>query len=555
MNQALGALAREYWDWMLKTNPTMATYLGDRRYDDLLPDISAAGLAAQDHDLARFEQQVTGLTLQDEADKLTAELLRLKLRDQRAEIRHGFHEWVLDQLAGPQVWLLELLNYQPLKNDEDLERLTRRYQAFQPYMQGWVANLRDGVKQGRVLPAVILERVLGQLHDLLNTPPNDSPLHPRNQEGPRFSRTALAACEKAVTEQVYPAYRSLRDFLEDDYPARDTVGLSALPGGAEAYQYRIHAHTTTPLTAAQVHELGIGQVAALEKEMAEVARSVAGTTDIQKFRRSLQDDSEHFYANREDLLDDYRAILTQVEAMLPRWFGRLPASRCDLKPIESFREKDCIAAFYYPPSEDFSRAGVFYVNTYEPGTRPRYHAPALTVHEAVPGHHLQIALAMEQSDLPDFRRHGDFTAYVEGWALYTERLANEMGVYRDALSRFGMLTFQVWRAARLVVDTGLHAMGWSREQAIQYFEDHVGLPSMEIVNEIDRYIMWPGQALAYAVGMNEFLALRRLAEDRLGSRFDIKAFHDEVLRHGALPLSVLRHLVEQYVERRRLVHS
>jgi prolyl oligopeptidase len=333
----------------------------------------------------------------------------------------------------------------------------------------------------------------------------------------------------------------MRDYLRT-YPGREAVGLSSLPGGAEAYRYRIRAHTTTELSAEEIHAIGLEELARLRTEMEAIAK----TPDLKEFISRLKSDPANFYRDREELRADAQRLFEKARAGLPKQFGRHPKQDCVVKPIEEYREKDSVAAFYYPPPEDRSRPGIYYINTYNPTARPRYNLPALTVHEAVPGHHMQIAIALELEGLPHVRRHGHFTAYVEGWGLYSELLGVEMGLYDDDLSRFGMLTYQAWRACRLVVDTGLHALGWSRERAIEFFRENLALSETEIVNEIDRYIIWPGQALAYMIGRREIQKLREEARSRLGSRFDIRAFHDEVLRHGAVPLSTLRKLIEAW---------
>jgi uncharacterized protein (DUF885 family) len=280
--------------------------------------------------------------------------------------------------------------------------------------------------------------------------------------------------------------------------------------------------------------------------MESIAQKRGHRGDLSSFITKLTGDPANFYTTREEIQDDAERLFQKVKARLPERFGRLPKVGCIVKQIEEYREKDSVAAFYYGPPEDGSRPGVYYINTYHPKSRPRYNMPALTAHEAVPGHHLQIALALELGELPHIRRHGMFTAYVEGWGLYSELVADEMGLYEDDLSRFGMLNYQAWRACRLVVDTGIHAMGWSRDRAIAFLKENVAFSEAEIINEIDRYIIWPGQALAYMIGRREIQALRDESLQALGSRFDIKAFHDEVLRHGALPLSTLRKLIERW---------
>ncbi|HYF00676.1 MAG TPA: DUF885 domain-containing protein, partial [Planctomycetota bacterium] len=333
-------------------------------------------------------------------------------------------------------------------------------------------------------------------------------------------------------------------FLEEEYlPKARTrdLGLGALPGGPAAYAFRIRHHTTLPLSAEEIHRIGLEELRSIQAEMKRIAGG-----DLPSFFATLKADPKNFFSSREELLSTARRDLEACRAALPKWFGRLPRTDCEVKAIEDYREKDSVAAFYYPPDEKLTRKGIYYANTYQPEKRPRFNLRALTVHEAVPGHHLQIALAMEIEGLPRFRRQAGFTAYVEGWGLYSERLADEMGLYEDDLQRFGMLTYQAWRACRLVVDTGLHALGWTREQAVRFFMDNVALTEAEVLNEVDRYLIWPGQALAYMIGKREILALREEARRRLGGRFDIRAFHDLVLRNGAVPLPTLRRLVEAW---------
>jgi prolyl oligopeptidase len=379
-------------------------------------------------------------------------------------------------------------------------------------------------------PAV--ERVIGQLKSMLATPVEKSPF------------AAKPSLVPAIADSVYPAFRKMLDFLEKDYlPKARTrdVGLWALPGGKEAYEFRIRLHTTTDLTAEEIHRIGLDELRGIQKEMAAIAKG-----DLKAFMTKLKADPKSFFASREEVLSSATREVAKCKAALPKWFGRLPKNDCEVKAIEDYREKDSVAAFYYPPDEKLTRKGIFYANTYEPASRPKFNMPALAVHEAVPGHHLQIAIAMEIEGLPRFRRQAGFTAFVEGWGLYSERLGDEMGLYETELDRFGMLTYQAWRACRLVVDTGLHALHWTRQQAIDFFMENVALTETEVLNEVDRYIIWPGQALAYMIGKREIFALREEARKALGARFDIREFHDVVLRNGAVPLTTLRAVVRAW---------
>jgi len=531
--QDLRAICDDCWEASLRENPTYATYLGDFRYNDRLADISETGRARR-HDLNEgFLSRLRKLDLGvlSENDRVTADILRLQLEQSLEEEQHKFWQWDVDQMGGPQADFPQLLNFHPLTDEKGLEA---RFRAFGLYMDQYLDNLRAGVREGRVAMRVAVERVIGQLRALLGTPEEKSPFAARPSLLP------------AIRDSVFPAYRRMLRYLEDEYLAKARtrdVGLWALPHGAEAYRFRIRLHTTTELSAEEIHRIGLEELRSIQDEMRTIAKG-----DLKAFLERARKDPKNFFSSREDLLETARRELSKAAAKLPQWFKRLPKNPCEVKAIEDYREKDSVAAFYYPPDEKLTRKGIFYANTFEATSRPRFNMPALAVHEAVPGHHLQIALAMEIEGLPRFRRQAGFTAFVEGWGLYSERLGDEMGLYEDELSRFGMLTYQAWRACRLVVDTGLHSMRWTREQAIAFFRENLALTETEVLNEVDRYIIWPGQALAYMIGKREILALREEAKKALGAGFDIKEFHDVVLRNGAIPLTTLRRLVHEWAK-------
>jgi len=529
--QDLRSISDDCWEATLRENPTYATYLGDFRFNDRLSDLSEAGRRRR-HDLnegflARLKKvDVSALS---ENDCVSADILRLQLEQSLEEEQHRFWQWDVDQMGGPQADFPQLVNFHPHSDEKGLEA---RYRAFGLYMDQYLDNLKAGVREHRVAMRAAVERVIGQLDGLLATPEDRSPLAVRPSLVP------------AIRESVYPAFRRMQRYLKDEYlpKSRATdVGLWALPGGAEAYRYRIRLHTTTTLSAEEIHRIGLEELRSIQDEMRAIAKG-----DLHAFLDTLKKDPKNFFSSREDLLETARREVRKAEAKLPEWFKRLPKTACEVKAIEDYREKDSVAAFYYQPDEKLTRKGIFYANTYDATSRPRFNMPALAVHEAVPGHHLQIALALEIEGLPRFRRQAGFTAFIEGWGLYSERLGDEMGLYEDDLSRFGMLTYQAWRACRLVVDTGLHAMKWTREQAIAFFKENLALTDTEVLNEVDRYIIWPGQALAYMIGKREILALREEARKAMGPRFDIKEFHDVVLRNGAVPLTTLRRLVHEW---------
>jgi prolyl oligopeptidase len=547
---SLASLGDEYWQWVLRTEPTWATYLADPRYNDQLPRVGPADIDRQTGELRGLLDRVEAVDPKalGEADRVTHGILHHLVTSQIEERGHKFHQWNVDQMMGPQVWLLELINFHPFKIEKDVLDLIARFQAFPEHLEGYVANLRDGLAEGRVAPRIAVTRVIGQLEALLATPPEKSPLALALEKRPAAASSLDDRLLAAIRGAVYPAYAKFLAFLKSGYApkAREEVGVWATTGGEAAYAFRVRHHTTTRLTPDELHEIGHEELRSILGEMQAIARKLGHAGDVKSFFAKLMADPANFWPTREGILRHFERILEKCSAALPRAFGHLPKTKCIVKSIEEYREKDCVAAFYYQPPEDLSRPGIFYANTYKPETRLKCNNAALTVHEAVPGHHLQIAISVEMKDLPMFRRHSSFTAFVEGWALYSERLADEMGLYEGDLERFGMLTYQAWRACRLVVDTGLHAKKWTRDRAIDFFRTNIALGDTEIVNEVDRYIIWPGQALAYKVGQREISRLREEARKEMGSRFDLRDFHDVVLRNGALPLTTLGETVRRW---------
>ncbi|NUN53221.1 MAG: DUF885 domain-containing protein, partial [Planctomycetaceae bacterium] len=360
----------------------------------------------------------------------------------------------------------------------------------------------------------------------------------------RLSKALLAA----ATAKVIPAYRDLHSFLSGEYAgkAREAVGVHAIPGGREAYAFLVRQQTTTDLSPDAIHAVGLEQLEANKAEILSIARAHGHSGDLRSYLDGLLAERRYRLSTREELMERYRAILARMDRELPKWFGLLPRTPYRVDPMPAYKEKDAPAAYYYPPSDDGKRPGIFFANLHDPPSWPTFNMETLSYHEAVPGHHFQIAVALERTGLPSLRRHGHFTAYVEGWAHYTERLADEMGMYSSDEDRVGMLSDQAWRAARLVVDTGLHHLGWPRERALALLRSFKTSPDAETENEIDRYIVWPGQALSYKVGHLAIHRLREEARAAMGPRFDIRAFHDEVLRHGALPISVLEEVVRRW---------
>jgi uncharacterized protein (DUF885 family) len=537
--ETLRELAHDYWEGVLRRNPILATFYGDYRYNDRLPNIGPDGRAEEEADLLQIRdrlRKVDGSQL-DTEDRITRDMLSLALAAGLDALRYRLDEMVVDQMDGPQVWLQELLNWHPTDTPEHVQELIARYRAFDKFMDDYLDALRDGIRDGRTAQGIAVERVLGQLRATLAAPIDGSPLAMPLRDHPFFE-----AVVASVREAVYPAFERMRVFLER-YAPRDEPGVWSVTDGAAIYALLTRQHTTTELSPDELHRIGLEDLERIHQEMRAIIRNRGdGDVSIRTFTAKLTRDPANLPASREELVSISEDLLVFAQAALPRAFGHLPHMAIEVKPIEEFREKDAPAAYYFQGSADGTRPAVFYVNTFEPSARPKHTLPALAFHEGLPGHHLQIALAQETEGLPAFRRLSAgwlANAFVEGWALYTERLADELGLYDDELARFGMLGYQAWRACRLVVDTGLHHLRWSRQQAIDFFFENVGLTERETVNEVDRYIVWPGQALAYKVGQREIERVRTEQRRRLGDGFDLRAFHDELLRHAAVPLSTL----------------
>ena len=442
----------------------------------------------------------------------------------------------------------------PFESIADYETWIRRMQAIPAYLDQYGERLRRAAAEKRTQPRAVMERVLEPLAKQVTDKPEDSPFFERFRTYPdaipAADRERLAArAREVIAQSVIPAYRRFQAVFRDEYlPAtRSTVGLWDTPDGRAYYQFLARYHTTTALTPAEIHAIGLREVARNRAEMQKVMDEVGFKGSLTDFFQHLRTDPKFYYKTGDELFRAYAYIVKMIDPALPKLFGKLYRTPFGLRPIPDNSAPNTTTAYYQGPSLDGSRPGYYYVNLYRPEVRPKYEMEVLSVHEAAPGHHLQIALAQEQTDLPDFRRAGGFTAYIEGWGLYSERLGYDLGLYRDPYSRFGQLTYDQWRAVRLVVDTGLHDMEWTRQQAIDYFIANAAKTEADIVNEIDRYISNPGQALAYKIGQLKFLELRARAEQALGDRYDIRAFHDTVLATGAVPLDILERTVDGWI--------
>ena len=552
---SVGALADRYWEVRLARFPTMATFIGDHRYGNRLEDLS-------EDERRTWRVSLTGL-LDDvrrinpeplsSDDRLTRELLERAITDELLRLDAHLEYLALDPLEGPHIAFPLLLVSQPFRHRADFDAYVARLAAFPVQVDQLLANLRAGMKAGITPPKVTIAKVLPQLrthivkdvaHSEFFKPIED--LTKLSQEDRAAVRAAISA---AITDSVVPAYRKLLAFVEGEYlPAcRETVGIGSAPGGQEIYRKLAYLNTTVSLTADEIHQTGLSEVARIREAMGKVQAEVGYEGTLDDFLTFMRTDQRFRFTSAEELQAAAGAILERTKPLMPKLFGRLPKADCVMMPIESFRAASSPMAYYNPTPEDGSRPGYFYINLYRPNERLRFTLEALAYHESIPGHHFQIALDQENRSLPSFRRYASFTAYVEGWALYTEKLGYEIGGYRDAYSRFGQLTFEMWRACRLVVDTGMHVQSWTRQRAIDYMVANTSMSQTDIEAEVDRYIAWPGQALAYKIGELRIVRLRREAEARLGDAFDLRTFHDALLAGGAMPIDVLERRMRVWI--------
>lgn len=548
---AVYLFAERAWQQFLELEPIMATAQGDDRYDDRLSDPGPAGRAARTTMVDGWEQELDGL--EDEGlsveDAVTAGLIGVVIRRfRRAQELRTWEMEGIDQYGGPQALIGELARLQPIDTPERLERLLARLAAYPAWMEAHADNLKDGLASGRTAAGPVVERCITQTRRMVDAAAEDSPLLQANPDLDETARTELMA---ALERYVRPSLQSWLEMLEAYAPgARSGDGVCFLPDGEALYRYEIESWTTLDEDPQAIHDYGRMRLA----DIAEQERAIAselGYRDVGELRRYLDGAPENHAKEPEGLVGIAEELVERASAVAPQWFGRLPRDGCEVRAVEAHMEQEAPPAFYMQPSEDGSRKGIYFINTYDPASRHLHRLAATTFHEAVPGHHFQVAIEQELSDLPSFRRFGSRlagSAYVEGWALYTERLAAEMGLYRTPLERFGALETEGWRAARLVVDTGIHALGWPRQQSIDLLRDEAGLSLLEAQTETDRYISWPGQALTYMLGQREIMGLRDELERRDGRAFDLQRFHDEVIGHGALPLTTLRAQLPGWVE-------
>lgn len=553
--KALHALFDAEWEYTMEQNPTWASSLGDRRWNDRWEDASLDAVRKRED---RTKDALVRLNKIDRsklsvADQLNYDLFKKDLETDIAGFKFRMHLIPINQRGGIQTAdeLTEQLRFETLKDYEDW---IARLRAFPVLMDQTIALMREGVKQRIMWPKIVLERVPGQIDKQIVPDPEESaffkPLKNFAKEISAADRDRLAkAAREAIDRAVIPSFEKLKQYFVSEYlPATfEQIGVWQMPEGAELYTYLAKRFTTTDMTPQQIHEKGLSEVARIRAEMQTIMTKVDFTGSHLEFFTKLRTDPQFFYKSPEELLEAYRALAKRIDPNLVKVLKTMPRMPYGVIPIPDKIAPDTTTAYYSQPAADGSRAGNYYVNLYKPETRPKWEMMALSLHEAVPGHHFQIALAQELGEIPKFRRFGGYTAFVEGWGLYAESLGEDMGLYDEPYAKFGQLTYEMWRAVRLVVDTGMHQMKWDRQKAITYFMENAAKAENDIVNEIDRYISMPGQALAYKIGELKLKELRERSRRELGERFDLREFHDVVLLSGAVPLDILERNVTAWI--------
>lgn len=558
--QRLNAMYDEYWEELLRLNPLQATFQGDPRYNDQLPDFGTAEYRKKMHDFTtKWLQRVEavgsdGLTGQDLLSyEIFVDGAKRSLEGER------FPDWMMPinqmgSIASYAAMFGSGTGPQPFRTVKDYDNWLKRAHRLPGLFDTAIANMREGVKAGVVQPRVLMVKVVPQLDALIDNDPTKTlfwgPVANMPKDFSAADRERLTKAYRAmIANEVMPAYKRLRAFINDEYlpKTRDTVALEALPDGKAWYAYAVRNSTTTNRTPEEIHQLGLSEVARIHGEIRKVMEQVGFKGSLQDFFQFMRTDKRFEYASEDELLKHYRGLEAKINERIPQQFSLVPKSPFEIRPVEAFRAKSAAGGEYQSPSEDGTRPGIFYVNTYDLPSRKTWDAEDLYLHEAIPGHHFQIALQQEITTMPKFRRFGGETAFAEGWGLYAESLGRDLGVYTDPYSYFGYLQNELWRAIRLVTDTGLHSKGWTRDQVIRYMLDNSAESETQSTAEAERYIAWPSQALAYKSGELKIKELRARAEQALGARFDVREFHAEVLKDGAVPLDVLEAKIDRWI--------
>ncbi len=552
----LQVLIDEIWEFRLQNDPLLATRTGDRRFNDRLPRVSVEQVNKEQAADKRFLERLGAIDRSklDREEQINYDVLRRLLKTRIAET--DFHAYLIPitNREGFHISFPELRRQMPLRTEMDLRNYIARLRGFQKFAHNHIQVMREGIQEGFTLPSVVLGAYRDPLEVHLVEDPKASLFFEPFRKLPTTlpegqQQQLIIEAQSAIRDGIVPGYRDFLKFMQDEYvpSARSSIGASALPNGREFYRHRVRRFTTLEITPQEVHNVGLEEVKRIRAEMEQVIDELDFEGNLRQFIDQLREDERFHPKSADHLMKEVSFALKQMDGQLPQLFKTLPRTPYGIQKIPDYIAPQTTTAYYMPPPGDGSRAGFYFVNTYDLKSRPLYEVEALSYHEAVPGHHLQIALQQELQGLPTFRRFAGFTAFVEGWALYSERLGLELGFYSDPYSNFGRLTYEMWRACRLVVDTGMHYLGWTREQAIKFMADNTALSLHNIRSEVDRYIAWPGQALGYKIGELTIRELRKKAEAELKNRFDLREFHDVVLLQGSVPLDVLTRQVENWI--------
>ncbi len=555
-NKQLLELFDRYDNYNTVSDPEGATYDGDHRFDDQLSDLSEDANKKYYDTVRAYYKQLTAIDYNGLTDdnKLNYDLFKRSFDLTLAyEKFHGYY-MPIGQQGGIHIGFPQIVNVQPVSTYQEYQKYFKRLKGFDKQVNDVISNMRKGMAAGLMPPAFIIEQTLPQMENIMNADVEKSIFYSTLKKENKLTddeKTKVSAELKDIIQNnVNVSYKKLYDFVKNEYlpGCRKEAGIWSLPDGKERYQNSVKYFTTLDLTADEIHTIGLKEVERIRGEMEKLKNQIGFNGTLDEFNTFIKTDPQFYYTDKNDLMEGFRVILKKMDTKLPDLFGRLPEAKYDLFEMEEYRAKSAPAAYYYSAPEDRSRPGYFYVNTYNLSARPIYTMTALALHEAVPGHHLQIAIAQELKNLPKFRRNMGVTAFVEGWGLYSEFLGYETGMYEDLYQRYGALTFEMWRACRLVVDTGIHEKRWTREEAFDFMKKNTPNSEHDIQSEIDRYISWPGQALAYKLGELKMKELRKMAEEKLGTKFDVKEFHDRLLENGAIPLPLLEKKINQWVQ-------
>ncbi|TVP99456.1 MAG: DUF885 domain-containing protein [Balneolaceae bacterium] len=554
---SLQQIFEDHWEYSLQTNPLFATSQGNHRFNDQLPD---TGLDAVENQYQKNTEYLSRLdeisrdSLPDE-DRLNYDIFRIQLENSIRSFELNAHLLPLNGWWDYHATFADLHNRVPLNNVVDYENYLARLAAFPDYNNGYIERMKTGIEIGFVRPRIVFEDYLASVRAHIVEYAADSRLFEPFERFPSSidhdQRNILTEqAVRVLTEIVIPEFRKLHDFLRDEYipAASEAIGITEVPGGREYYQYLVEYYTTMEITAEEIHQAGLDEVSRIRSEMMKIVEETGFGDDFDTFVEFLRTDPQFYAESPEELMKETAFVLKKMDGKLPVLFKTLPRLPYGIMEVPNYLAPRTATAYYSRGAADGTRAGFYAVNTYDLPSRPLYEVVALSLHEAVPGHHLQIALQQELENFPKFRTVTGFTAYTEGWALYSERLGLEVGMYDDPYSNFGRLSYEMWRALRLVVDTGMHAFGWSRDEAIDFMAVNSALSLHNIRSEVNRYIFWPGQALAYKMGEIKIRELRNHAEKQLGEKFDLREFHDVVLLSGSVPLNVLEKNVRSYIE-------